>query len=221
VAEGQSRLRPGARVRALGIAPMLEGVYVLTAVDHICDGVKGYVSVISTAPLPPRLNKRSATAAFGIVTHVNDPEGFGRVQVKLPTFNNVETDWMSVLLAGAGAGKGMVTLPDVGDTVLVLFPHGDPAQGIVLGGLYGAQTPANWDWGVEGAAVRRYTFLTPGGQRVRLDDAGKAIRLENSDGSYFELSPGGITIHGKTDLKIEAPGRNIMIKGERIDFERG
>jgi uncharacterized protein involved in type VI secretion and phage assembly len=123
-----------------------------------------------------------------------------------------------VLSAGAGSGKGLIALPDVGDRVLVLLSHADPSQGLVLGGLYGTKGPP--DAGVDGGAIRRYTFLTPGGQRIRLDDVHNTIRLENDKGSYVELAPGKVQLHAATDLEIAAPGHSIVIKGQAIDFEK-
>jgi phage baseplate assembly protein gpV len=123
-----------------------------------------------------------------------------------------------VLTPGAGSGKGLVTLPDVGDQVLLLFPQGDPATGLVLGGLYGVGAPP--DTGMENGVVARYTLLTPGGQRVQLDDARKLLRVENSLGSYVELSPDQVVLHAATDLLIEAPGQKIVIQGQAIDFRR-
>ena len=67
----------------------------------------------------------------------------------------------------------------------------------------------------------RYTLLTPGGQRIRLDDSKQVIRLENSDGSFIELSPEKVTLHSERDLQIEAPGRNLVIKANKVDFQRG
>jgi phage protein D/phage baseplate assembly protein gpV len=220
VAEGDPRLRPGTPVLVRGVALPLAGQYVLTAVDHTLDPAKGFVSEITSEPPARRTRERGTLAALGVVTHVEDPDGLGRVQVSLPTYNDVETDWLGVLIAGAGAGKGMLALPDVGDTVLVLFANGDPAQGIVLGGLYGAREQAEWDWGVEAGAVKRYTFLTPGGQRVRLDDARELVRLENSDGSFIEMSPEKVLLHAQRRLEIDAPGQEVVIRGQKIDFER-
>lgn len=220
VAEGNAKLQPGTPVRIENIASLLAGRYVLTSVDHTFDSVKGFVSTISTAPPMPQRRSRDAVAALGVVTHVNDPEGYGRVRVKLPTYNDVETDWMGVLTPGAGLGKGLLALPDVNDTVLVLFPHGDPAQGVVLGGLYGMWSQEEWDWGVDESAVKRYTLRTPGGQRVRLDDTKQVIRFENSDGSYLEMSPEKVTLHSQRDLEIEAPGRSIVIRARDVDFQR-
>jgi len=219
VAEGDSRLRPGTPVEITGVADAVAGRYVLSAITHLIDARKGFISEISSYPPAQRPRARSSVATPGVVTQIDDPEKLGRIRVSLPTYDNVETDWMGVLSAGAGVGKGFMTLPDIGDHVLVLFAHEDPGQGIVLGGLYGAHEPP--DVGIEGGAVRRYTLLTPGGQRIRLDDGQHTIRLENSGGSYCELSPQKVRVHAAVDLEIEAPGQTVVIRGKNIDFERG
>jgi phage baseplate assembly protein gpV len=221
VAEGDPKLRPGTPVQIENVAPSLAGRYVLTSVDHTFDSVRGFVSAISTAPPAPNVVTRSPVAVLGIVTQVDDPEGYGRVRVKLPTYRDIETDWMGVVTPGAGLGKGLLALPDVQDTVLVLLPGGDPANGVVLGGLYGMLTREEWDWGVDERAVKRYTLRTPGGQRVRLDDSKNSIRLENSDGSYLEMTPEKVVLHAQRDLQIEAPGRNLVIKANKVDFQQG
>jgi phage baseplate assembly protein gpV len=109
--------------------------------------------------------------------------------------------------------------PDVGDLVLVLCPHADPARGIVLGGLYGMD--AHPDPGVEDGAVKRFTLRTPGGQVLKLDDTGQIIRFDNSDGSFVELAPGTVKLHSNVDLEIEAPGQAVVIRGSTIDFQQG
>jgi len=218
-AEGNPRLRPGTRVEIRGVAPPLAGRYVLTAVNHHVNRRTGFVSEFSTSPPPARARPRGTTAALGIVARVDDPEGLGRVRVSLPTYGDVETEWMGVLTVGAGKGKGFVALPDVGDQVLVLFIHHDPAQGMVLGGLYGPQSPP--DAGVEGGAIRRYTLLTPGGQKVRLDDSHQTIRIESSAGSWIELSPDKSVIHSKAGVVIDASGQGLIIRAATIDFEKG
>jgi hypothetical protein len=74
---------------------------------------------------------------------------------------------------------------------------------------------------VEGGSVRRYTLLTPGGHRLRLDDEGRTLRLEDGTGSYLEMTPGGVRLHSKVALDIEAPGQDVVIRGRAIDFRRG
>jgi uncharacterized protein involved in type VI secretion and phage assembly len=123
-----------------------------------------------------------------------------------------------VLCVAAGAGKGLVALPDVGDKVLVAFSHEDPAQGVVLGGLYGKTAPP--DPGVEGGAVKRYILRTPGGSYVQFDDGRNTVRLQDQHGSYLEFSPDMVLLHSETALEIEAPGKPITIRGQTVDFER-
>jgi phage baseplate assembly protein gpV/phage protein D len=218
LALGDVRLVPGARVQLSGPTPPFAGEYVLTRARHSIDRQRGYLTEISSEPPAARGKPRGAIAAFGIVTRIDDPDQLGRVRVRLPTYGDLETEWMGVLTPGAGAGKGLVTLPDVDDQVLVLFPQGDPASAVVLGGLYGTGAPP--DSGLVEGVVARYTLLTPGGQRVQLDDARKLLRLENSEGSYVELTPGRVVLHAETDLLIEAPGRSIVVQGQAIDFQR-
>jgi uncharacterized protein involved in type VI secretion and phage assembly len=218
IAQGDPRLQPGRPLIVAGITEQFAGRYTVTTVTHTIDGRKGFVSEFSTGAPPPREVTPGAVAALGVVTRVDDPDQQGRVRVSLPAYGEVETEWMHVLTAGAGANKGLMMLPDVADRVLVLFSHGDPGQGVVLGALYGIQGPP--DSGVEGTGVRRYTLLTPGGQRILMDDAGHRIRVADSTGSYVELSPERVRLHSVVDLDLEAPGRSVTIRGQRIDFER-
>jgi len=222
VAEGDTKLRPGTPVTIRGVADHLAGQYMLTAVNHTIDSNRGFISEISTSPPAPRHRRdgtgAGALAVLGVVTKIDDPERLGRVQVSLPAFGDVETDWIGVLSAGAGGGKGLVVIPEVGDSVLALCAQGDPAQCIVLGGLYGAKGLP--DEVFAGGEVRRFTFLTPGGQGIRLDDSDKSVRLENSKGSFVELLPDKVKLHAATDLEIEAPGRSIVFRGDKIDFKR-
>jgi phage baseplate assembly protein gpV/phage protein D len=219
VAEGDPRLRPGTPVGVTGVADGVAGRYVLSAVTHRIDAQKGFLSEISSSPPPLRVRARSSVGAPGVVTQIDDPEKSGRIRVSLPTYGDVETDWMPVLSVGAGAKKGLMAFPDIGDHVLVLFAHEDPGQGVVLGGLYAGEKPP--DVGIGGGAVQRYTLQTPGGQRIRLDDGQHTIRLENNDGSYCELAPQKVRLHSAVDLEIEAPGQRVVIRGRNIDFERG
>lgn len=219
-ADGNPKLQPGTPVKVEGIAPNLNGSYVLTSVNHTIDTVRGFVSEISTVLPKPVFRQRQSLATFGIVTGLDDPEKFGRVRAKLPNYNDVETDWMQVVGMGAGVGKGLIALPDIDDTVLVFFPRGELTQGIILGGLYGMMQREDWDWGIEESNVKRFRLQTAGNQKISFDDVGQILRMENSDGSFVEMSPEKVSLYARRDLEIAAPGRAITIKGKTIDFER-
>jgi phage protein D/phage baseplate assembly protein gpV len=218
VAEGDPGLRPGCRIELQGVAPLFQGTYVLSSVEHRIDPEHGFVSEVATLPPPPREESTATVAALGQVTQVDDPEKLGRIRASLPAHGELETGWIEVLVPGAGKAKGLVALPGIGDRVLLLFPEGDPAQAVVAGSLYGSDGPP--DSGVEGGAIRRYTFSTPGGQKVQLDDAGKKVRLEDQSGNYLELSPDRAILHAAVDLTLEAPGRAVVIRGRSVDFDQ-
>jgi phage baseplate assembly protein gpV/phage protein D len=220
VAEGAPGLRPGSCVEVEGLPSPLAGEFVLTCVIHTIDFRRGFTSEITTK-VPERVAPRQqgASVAYGEVTQVDDPEGLGRIKVSLPTCDDIETGWLEVLLPAAGRNKGLIALPDTGDSVLLLMPEADPAQGIVLGGLYGVEPPP--DSGVENGAIRRYTFVTPGGQRLSFDDDRNAVRIDTADGSHLELADEGLQIHSHADMSIAAPGRTITIRGASIQFEDG
>jgi phage baseplate assembly protein gpV len=218
-ADGDARLRPGTTVAVRGVEPDLEGHYTLTSVTHSIDDDKGFISEFSTSPPAPRRPpRRAAVATWGVVTDIQDPASLGRVRVRLPTYGDIESDWMGIVTPGGGAGKGFVVMPDRGDNVLVIFPNEDPAQGLVLGGLYGTHGPPEAG-GIKGGSVQRYALLTPGGQLVRLDDDQDSIHLENRDGSYVELTPQRVRVHAAADLTLEAPGKSVHIRGHTIRFE--
>ncbi|WP_200249866.1 phage baseplate assembly protein V [Thiococcus pfennigii] len=233
-ATGDPRLRPGARVQIQGLAPHVCGHYVLTTVTHTLDRRRGFLTRIDTAPPVGRRPESGTLTTIGVVTTVEDPDGLGRVRVTLPSYAGIETGWLQVLSPGAGSAKGLVLLPDRDDLVLVLLPGADPAQGIVLGGLFGAQGPP--DAGIADGKRRRFTLLTPDGQRIQLDEEKRTLRLESGRGDFLQLSPGRarlgnnsgsyvelgrdtLKIQATGDLDIAAPGHAVTIRGASIDFE--
>jgi phage baseplate assembly protein gpV len=209
---------------------------VLTRVRHELDPVRGYLAELSSEPPEPRAvsPEPQLRATLGKVRSVSDPDGHGRVQVSLSVLHDIESSWMPVLSPGAGAGKGLVALPDVDDLVLVLLLGGDPAQGVVLGGLYGGEGPQ--DSGVVGDAVRRFILGTPGGRMLTLDDdqgtltlvdgsggtvelADRRIRVEDATGNRLELTGEVVRLHAAVSLELDAPGQAIRIRGSSVDFE--
>jgi uncharacterized protein involved in type VI secretion and phage assembly len=218
--EGDTHLRPGRPVNLEGVGDLVDGRCVLTRVLHRFEEARGYVTEISTEP--PTRPDRSRAPAFtlGRVTDADDPAGLARVRAKLPVLGDVETGWMSVLLLGAGAEKGVAILPEPNDDVLVLFPDGDPARGLVLGGLYGERV-APGPRGAGTAGARAFTVRTPGGQVLTLDSVDALARLETRAGGLFELGPNGSRLKASGDLIIEAPGRRLTIRAAAVAFEEG
>ena len=200
-AAGNPALQPGVRVAIAGLDRQINGHYVLSQVTHSLTADEGYgVQFSSEPPELPQQSPRDITT-YGVVTSSADPKRYGRIQARLPAYNDLETDWMPILMPGAGSGKGFVALPDKGDLIIVVLHDGDPGQALALGNVFGnKQIP---DTGRSYGAVREFSWVSPGGQQIQLDDVGNKIRLENDSGAFIELA-----------------GSQITIVGNRIDFRR-
>lgn len=76
----------------------------------------------------------------GIVTNNQDPDKLGRIKLKLPWLSDDnETGWVRIAVLMAGADRGTVFLPEVGDEVLVAFEHGDINSPYVIGALWNSK----------------------------------------------------------------------------------
>lgn len=210
VARGNAQLRPGRAITVEGV----DGAHTVTSTVHTVDA-DGYRTRFSTEPPALPTSTTSASITLGRVTSVRGGEG--RVRVSLPAYGDVDAGWLGVLCPGAGPGKGIVALPDPDDLVLIALPHENPAEGIVLGALYGPANPP--DHGVEGDRVRRWTMHSSAGQTIVIDDDKKTLKLSNADGSALELAPDLVSLTAKTDLVIEAPGHHLSIRAAKVDFE--
>jgi uncharacterized protein involved in type VI secretion and phage assembly len=168
-----------------------------------------------------------------VVTDNQDPDGQGRVKVKLPWSPDPSgaayEAWARLATLMAGADRGTWFIPEEGDEVLVGFQGGDPRWPYVLGALWnGSDSPPesmdadnNIRSIVSRAGIRitmddtdgavTLTLETPGGQRVSMADAGSQITIEDANGNSCELSPEGISITAATKLTISAATAEIDI----------
>jgi uncharacterized protein involved in type VI secretion and phage assembly len=217
-AKGDPALSPGRALMIDGVRPAAVGRYVITEALHRLDAVGGYRTEFSTAP--PRLPRlqRPPLLAIGEVSATNDPDGLGRCRVKLHAFDAIESGWLQIVCPGAGDGKGLAALPDPGDQVLVAFPDGDLARGLVLGALFGESPLPR---GLAARKSRPFVLRTGGGQSLELSAEQALARLSTNAGSLLELAPSRARLATTTDLVIEAPGKRITIRANAIDFEQG
>src|SRR5262249_48629133 len=106
----------------------------------------------------------------------------GRVRVQFPwdsehRFDENSSCWVRVSQGWAGAGFGLVTIPRVGQEVLVGFLEGDPDQPIVVGRVFNgtARVPYKLPEHKAVSAIRTATSPASGGyNELRFDDAAGA-----------------------------------------------
>lgn len=161
------------------------------------------------------------------VTDVKDPDGQGRVKVKLPWSpddgGGYEV-WARLAVLLAGNNRGTWFIPDPNDEVLVMFEAGDPRHPYVIGGLWnGRDAPPDSMDGAgnnyrktirsrNGVKVtlddtdgqEKLTMETPGGQKVTLQDGPSAIEVQDASGNSIKLEAAGVTIVAAAKLTIRA-----------------
>jgi len=173
----------------------------------------------------------------GTVTNINDPNQSGRVKVLFPGLDqSQESAWGRILAPGGGVSRGSVSIPEVGDEVLVAFEGGDPRQPVVLGGLFGSKSTIP-KWTVEDGKVsaRRttsrlghlYEFgdgTQPADQYFQVQLAGAQHTFKISKESTVLQIPSGqaltiqagdskVAFSSSGDITVQAP--NITIQAQQ------
>jgi uncharacterized protein involved in type VI secretion and phage assembly len=162
------------------------------------------------------------------VIDIRDPDGQGRVKIKLPWSPDPADGsyqvWARLAVLMAGNNRGTWFIPDPNDEVLVVFEGGDPRRPHVIGMLWNGQDapPETMDSagnnfkktirsrnGVEIViddtdGSESITLQTPGGQTVTLTDGPGSIELSDSNGNDIKLDSSGITLTTSGTLTIQA-----------------
>jgi uncharacterized protein involved in type VI secretion and phage assembly len=199
----------------------------------------GYLNEFSCTPWKAHLSyvPPGAKTMDGLVTarvtDNNDPRKMGRVKVQYDWQEHGETGWARMISPSAGADRGMMFMPEVGDEVLLGFEHGDMERPYVLGGLWNGVdgTPRNEFWGgdVEKNNIKR--IVTKSGHRIQLSDqpgqeaitiatpnALKISLLEKADETRRSM----ILIHSATgDMVFSAPNGRIHFLSRYFSREVG
>lgn len=162
-----------------------------------------------------------------VVTDLVDPQGQGRVRVRLPwspdTDDGSYEPWARLATMMAGNDRGSWFIPDVEDEVLVGFESGDPRRPIVMGALWNGvdAPPEEMDSGGENqlkvlksrtgvkmtmddtGGSERLQLETPAGQTVTLTDPG-TIEIRDANGNSVTLDSSGVTLVAASTLTIQA-----------------
>jgi uncharacterized protein involved in type VI secretion and phage assembly len=248
VARGNPKLRAGAAVSLKGAGRPFDGSYTLSSSRHDFSPDTGYLTTFAVSHESERslygvaagANSRASVPAVvnAVVTAAKDPENQGRVKVKFPVLSdNYESWWARTVQAGAGASRGAVVLPEVGDEVLVAFGHGSFQQPFVLGGLYNGKDKPDKLWadhvGSTDGAVRRRAFVSRSGMLVEFLESSDGEQLtvstnggrqritlvQKPDAAIEILSEGPVNITAKKDVSVTTSTGEVKIKGKKVTVE--
>lgn len=163
-----------------------------------------------------------------LVTEITDPDGQGRVKVKLPwapdPSGGTYEVWARIATMFAGPTQGSWFIPDVDHEVLVCFEGGNPRHPYVIGALWNGQDspPASMDGAGKNEIKRLQSrnglvitmtdkdgqesieIETPGGQSITIKDGPGEIELKDAAGNSIKLESAGITIMSSAKVTVQA-----------------
>jgi phage protein D len=198
VAIGDASLTAGATVDISGVGDRFGGKYTLTEAIHVIRTRSGYQThlrvsgqagrgLIDLTAGEPGSNWRNSVVV-GVVTSNSDPQSLGRVRVKYPALDDQHEGWWARIAApSAGANRGLLMLPVVGDEVLLAFEHGDDEHPYVIGSLWNGQAQP---------------------QTLVHDDGSFALR---SDQQLIAQAAQNISVKGDQTVALEA-GQDLTAK---------
>jgi uncharacterized protein involved in type VI secretion and phage assembly len=148
----------------------------------------------------------------GIVTDNRDPDGLGRVRVKLAWQEQGSGYWARTAAPMAGSKYGAYFLPEVDDEVLVAAEHGDPALLYVIGMLWNgkAKPAASNDDGKNNLRL----IKSRSGHQLLFDDTEgtPVLELKLADGKRVTLDKDGVAVD-------DGKGNSIVIKSGSAGIE--
>jgi uncharacterized protein involved in type VI secretion and phage assembly len=170
--------------------------------------------------------------AIALVTQNKDEDGLCRVKVSYPWHDKPrDSYWARLATPMAGKDRGLVTIPEVGDEVVVAFEREDLRFPYVLGALWnGKEKPPfdnsdgkndkrmfksrkkhvlMFDDGAKGVVELAHEK----GRKVVLDDDGFAVQDDKGNVVKVNSNSGEMTIEAKGKLTIKAASITIQATG--------
>jgi uncharacterized protein involved in type VI secretion and phage assembly len=166
-----------------------------------------------------------------IVTDVVDPEGIGRIQVRLPWLGGAGADvraWATLCTPYADDGQGIEILPSVDTQVVLAFEAGDLRRPYIVGACWnGREAPperaaASNDkrlWKTRSGSLLEFddtrgaakvTLSMASGHELVLDDAAQEVRLTHANGCTITMNVAGqVQITANATVEITASAVNV------------
>lgn len=178
-----------------------------------------------------------------LVIDVVDPDGQGRVRVRLPWSPDSDGDayeaWARLATLMAGDNRGSWFVPDENDEVLVAFEAGDPRRPYVVGALWNGSDapPESMDGGGkndvktlrsrngvivkldDAAGHESLTLETPGGQSVTLRDGPGSIEVRDANGNVVRLESSGVSV--TTPAKVTVQAGTVEVNAATVTVNAG
>ena len=247
-AVGNAKLAAATKVEIGGLGSQFDGKYMITRAIHRYTAVNGYHTTIESTNgsaetlydllgAPPREAPPMLGPAIGIVTNLNDPDGMGRVKVKMPWMvdgDQVESDWCRIATPMAGNARGVMFHPEVNDEVLVIFEHGDARLPYIVGFLWNGKDKPPLDtgeYGGDAGQIKKRQIKTTSGHTLTFDDTSGAEKISIIDKTKknkieIDSSANKITIDSSGEVDVKAAQKvniegttGVTVKGQQVEIK--
>ena len=159
-----------------------------------------------------------AEPQFGKVISNTDPQNQGRVQVQLDWQSGQDTtEFIRVMSPDAGSSekvgknRGFMSIPEVGDQVIVNFVHLHPDRPFVMGGMYHGGIGAGG-----GAGNNIMSFSGRSGAELKYDNGAGSMNLKDQGGANMNFDgAGNATTNANTNHTINAGSTNVINVGSK------
>jgi type VI secretion system secreted protein VgrG len=148
---------------------------------------------------------------------------FGRVKVQFHWDRAGQADenssaWIRVVQARAGDGWGSLTLPRIGEEVLIEFVDGDPRRPVVVGSLYNGSNVPPYELPDNRTQTGLKTRSTPGGggfNELRFEDKAGAEEV------FLRAEKDLNTEIGNNETRYVENDATLTVKGDLADTVEG
>jgi uncharacterized protein involved in type VI secretion and phage assembly len=145
----------------------------------------------------------------GVVTDNDDPNGLGRVRVKVQdVLSDQESGWALPALPYAGDSVGLYLIPPVDSFVWVEFEHGNPDYPVWTGCFWLSNTKVPSE--ASGPSIK---LLKTDIATITIDDDAGSISIENDSGMKIVMD--------SQQIEISNGGQSITLSAESVSVNDG
>ncbi|WP_410495164.1 type VI secretion system Vgr family protein [Chryseobacterium sp. SNU WT5] len=188
----------------------------ITEVSHEVDARGYYTGTFESIaadtgfmPRPEFKVPRSEVQVAQVISN-SDPKNQGRVQVQFDWQGGPDTtDWIRVMTPDAGGSdkvsknRGFMSIPEVGDQVMVGFQHQLPDRPFVMGSMFHGKVG-----GGGGAGNNVKSLSSKSGNKLELHDGEGSVFLTDKGGANMKFDGAGNATTNANNDKIVNVGNN-------------
>jgi type VI secretion system secreted protein VgrG len=206
------------------------GVYRIISITHHIDQQQKYSNsfvaiphTLETPPGNPHVHSAMGQPELAKVIDNQDEKKLGRVRVEYYWPNDdkkeKESCWMRVSTPYSGNGKGVLTVPEINDQVLVGYQGGLAERPVILGSLQHKKEGRNYTF----ANNHIKGISTKAGQKVTVNEKANTVVISNSNskGDFITVDFANNAVNITSGSEINLASKTININGGTINISAG